>query len=157
MRSTAAIAFGLATLRSAAGGRMRGMILRLAILAALAVVALLALLAAAGSGLAAFWLWLLPLMGPVKTALIVAAGLVAIALLLLVVAWLICRRKPRRQIPLVDAALQWIKKLSSGDKDATLLLGAVLAGFAAGLQSGRPAREKPRGEAASRDGADGTR
>jgi len=140
MRAGGMLEIGLAALlRTIAAGSIRKKMLRIALLAGLTALAGLAILAALAAVVAALWLWLSAGLGPVRAALIMAAGFVALGLVVLLIAWLVARRPKRSGA--ADSLLLWLKTQSK-EHQGELLLTAVLAGFVAGLGSSKSSRPK---------------
>ena len=141
MRAGDMLGIGLAALtRTIAAGAIRRKLRRAALLACLAALAGLALLAGVAAATAALWLWLSAELGQIHAALVMAAGFVAIGVVILLIARLVARR-PRRSGP-ADSLLQWLKTQSK-ERQGELLLTAILAGFIAGVGSSKPSHSKP--------------
>ena len=140
MRTGGILGIGLATLlRTAVAGSLRRRLRRIAILAALAALAGLALVAAVAAGTAALWLWLSAELGAVHAALVMTAIFVALGLLLLLVFWLVARR--RRGGRVGDGLLHWLKTQSK-EHQGELVMAAVLAGLVAALATSKSSPAK---------------
>jgi hypothetical protein len=113
-----------------AASRRIGLILFYAILAAIAAIAAL------GCAIAAIWLALLPVIGPIWTPLAIGAVLAVVAAVLV----LLISRRPRggRRSAGEDPAALLSAILR--DHKASLILGAALAGMLAGSDLMRPRR-----------------
>jgi len=141
MRTDGILRIGLAALARAVGaGLIRRKLRRVALLAALAALAGLAFLAAVVAATAALWLWLSAQVGSVHAALVMAAGFLTVAVVILLIAWLAGRRPKRSGVS--DSLLQWLKS-QSNEHQGELVLAAVLAGLVAALAGSRSSRSKP--------------
>src|SRR5277367_4762152 len=135
MRTGGILGIGLATLlRTALAGSIRWRLRRFALLAALGALIGLALLAAVAAAVAALWLWLSAELGPVHAALVMAAFFVALGLALLLILWLVARR--RRGGGVGDGLLHWLKAQSK-EHQGELVMAAVLAGLVAALATSK--------------------
>ena len=142
MRTGGILGIGLATLlRTAVAGSLRRRLRRIAILAALAALAGLALVAAVAAAFAALWLWLSAELGAVHAALVMTAVFVALGLVLLLVFWLVARRRGSRGGRVGDGLLHWLK-VQSKEHQGELVMAAVLAGLVAALATSKSSPAK---------------
>ncbi|HEX3498905.1 MAG TPA: hypothetical protein VHT04_06230 [Stellaceae bacterium] len=103
------------------------------------LIAALLSVAAMGCGVAALWIYLLPLLGPVGAPLVAAGALLVIALVLLLVARSVLDARPRHAPGPPDgaAAAADLSRLVKEHK-----LEMLLAALTAGLVAGAPAAPK---------------
>jgi hypothetical protein len=94
------------------------------------LVAVLLALTAAGCAVAALWIYLLPLLGPVGAPLAAAGALLVAALVLLLIARRVLRPQPTTAAPPVDAAAE-LTRLTR-DHKVEMLVAALTAGLVAG-------------------------
>jgi hypothetical protein len=96
------------------------------------------LLGAVGCAATALWILVLPTLGPIGAAMIVAATLVALALILAAVGWYVVSHRSRKRdgAALPPALLDDAIRLFTEHKGA-LLLAALLTGIAAANTSRR--------------------
>lgn len=135
MRTRGILGIGLATLlRSALAGSIRRRLRRVVLLAALAALVGLALLAAVAAAIAALWLWLSAELGAVHAALVMTGVFVALGLALLLVLWLVARRRGGGRVG--DGLLQWLR-VQSKEHQGELVMAAVLAGLVAALATSK--------------------
>jgi hypothetical protein len=92
--------------------------------------AILLALTAAGCAVAALWICLLPLLGPVGAPLAAAGTLLVVALALLLVARRVLRAQPTSAPPSTDAAAE-LARLTK-DHKVEMLVAALTAGLVAG-------------------------
>ena len=104
----------------------------------LMLLAALCAAAAVGCAIAAFWIYLVPLIGPVGAPLVVAGVFLVLCLILLAVARSVLRsRKPLRvKIDGAEIEIGDVERLIQGHKGTALLI-AVVAGLIAGNQARR--------------------
>lgn len=145
-------AMRLAGAGMAAKMALRRVVMRLAIAAALGIAALAALIGAIGYALAALWYWLTYSMSEPQAALILTAILVALALILAGIAFLVMRRPKRQPDGLAELARRASESVSGRRSiDArgllerlpvtpTTVLGALALGIIIGVLRKRPPR-----------------
>jgi hypothetical protein len=110
---------------------------RMAVAGALGGLAALAVIAAVGCAIAGLWMAVEPEVGRAGAALIAAGALVLVGAILVLVAWLMLRRKPKAKVQSMAQAAQLVDGARAAgyrvlrDHKGTLLLVATIGGLLA--------------------------
>ena len=129
-------------MRVGVGGAAR----RGALATGLAVGAALAVLVAVGCGIAALWIYMIPLVGRGAAPLVCAGALLVIALVCVVIGKMMWRKRPAATVP--SALLESLGQIDAsgifGEHKGTFLIGALILGLILGSGAGSGGKRPPR-------------